>query len=159
MDDPLPGHEQYYGWLAIPYLRPEACASIRFRCIQDHDHSGHGKYMTVSGDQPWIYNTNALGGDEVGICEGEIDAIAATACGFPSVGIPGVEAWQDSWARLFDGYRRVLVFADGDAPGKKFARKLASQIDTAKVIQLGDEMDVNDYVLEYGAQGFRERTV
>lgn len=157
VDDPLEGHEPYRGWLAIPYLRPGACASIRFRCLQDHEHEGHGKYMTPAGDQPWLYNTEALRGDRVGICEGELDAVTLTACGLPTVGVPGVEAWQESWTRLFEGFAEVLIVSDGDVPGRKFSRRIAQGIETARIVELGEGQDANQYMNDYGVKALRQR--
>lgn len=162
MENPVAGHEQHRGKLAIPYLRTNSqgtfCCSIRFRCIEDHVHEGHGKYATVAGDQPWLYNTAALGAQSViGIAEGEIDAIFATACGVPAVGVPGVESWGESWGRLFEGYDRVFVFVDGDEPGRRFARKLGHEINNVRAIEFGEGHDVSSFVLANGAQAFKER--
>src|SRR5690606_13663290 len=61
VDDPLPGHESYKGMLAIPYIRPTfdgelLVATIRFRCLLDHEHEFHGKYNTMPGDRRRMYN-------------------------------------------------------------------------------------------------------
>ena len=136
VQDPLPGHEQYRGMLAIPYLRPGDCASIRFRCFQDHEHVGHGKYNTAAGDTPWLYNTGALGGDEIGIAEGELDAITASRV-IPTVGVPGVSAWKPYWDQLFEGYRRIVVFTDGDEPGRHFANELGAKLNNVERREFG----------------------
>ena len=151
--DPLPGHEQYRGCLAIPYLRWSAdkewaVVSMRFRNI-----TGNGpKYMTVAGDRPRLYNTLALLKDTANVCitEGEIDTITATACGLASVGVPGAQAWQPWFREPFLGYRHVYVLADGDEAGMAFATKVVSALPNGKLIPMPQGHDVNSIVMEKG---------
>jgi hypothetical protein len=183
VDDPLPGHEMYRGMLAIPYMRRAAdgswtVVSMRFRCIEpDCEHRGHGKYNTVPGDRPRLYNTVALveQDDEIAITEGELDAVTATACGVPAVAVPGVEAWRDYFRPAFEGYETVYVLADNDIPkvydgcprckgecrghnpGMEFARRMAKELPNAKVIPMPSGEDVNSTVLLHGKTAFLER--
>lgn len=164
MEDPAPGHEQYVGKLAIPYLRPSSkndcdVVSIRFRCVEDHDHRGHGKYLTTAGDRPRLYNTLALlqPSSAVAICEGELDAITAQICGIPSVGVPGATSWLDHFAEPFMGYKQVFVLADGDEAGSKFATTIKEKLYNARVIQMPDGEDVNSLVVKQGKSALLER--
>lgn len=162
--DPPLEHSQFDGFLAIPYLRrtPSGTClipSLRFRCVQDHQHVGHGKYMTMPGDKPRLYNTNALTrpGRVVAITEGELDALAVEEAGVPAVGVPGAEAWQDHWAIPFTGYREVVLLADGDDAGNRWARKLSKSIPNSRILPSPPGEDVNDMLLELGPEGLRER--
>ena len=150
--------------LSIPYIRQTASGkytfvSIRFRCIVDHDHKGHGKYMTLPGDRPRMFNTSALLGaeSEVGISEGELDAITASLCGIPTVGIPGATSWQPHFVQPFEGYETVFIFADGDEPGMKFATTVAKTLPNSKIIPCPDGMDVNSLVLRDGKRALTDR--
>lgn len=162
--EPSAGHEAYRGFLAIPYLRWShehgwIVVSIRFRCIQDHDHRGHGKYMSTPGDQPWLFNTLALMRDteDAAITEGEIDAITAQACGVAAVGVPGAQMWQPYMRELFLGYRRVFVFADGDDAGTTFANTVARTLPNSRVIPMPPDEDVNSLVISRGKQDLLDR--
>lgn len=162
--DALPGHEMFRGFLSIPYLRCSldndwSVVSIRFRCLQNHDHTGHGKYMTVAGDRPRLFNTLSLlkPSASIAIAEGEIDAVTATLCGIPTVGVPGVQAWRPHFQEPFLGYREVFVFADGDEPGMNFANGVAKSLPNAKVIPFPPGSDVNDLVLTKGKQALLDR--
>lgn len=164
--DPLPGHEMFKGFLAVPYLRRSeehdwATVSIRFRCIEEHDHKGHGKYMTASGDRPRLYNTLALLRDsaKIAITEGEFDAITAQVCGLPAVGVPGAQAWQPHFREPFLGYRDVYILADGDEAGMGFANTVASTLPNAKIIPMPPGEDVNSLVVLKGKEALMERLV
>ena len=160
VDDPPPGHEMYRGCLSIPYLRWSqefgwAVVSIRFRRLDD----GKPKYMTVAGDKPRLYNTNALlrQSSKIAITEGEIDAITAEACGIPCVGVPGATSWQKYFSEPFLGYRDVFILADGDEPGMQFANKVAGTMPNAKVIPSPPGEDVNSLYVSGGESALLER--
>ncbi|MGW1739996.1 toprim domain-containing protein [Nocardia sp. NPDC001965] len=166
VEDPLPGHELFRGWLAIPYLRPpptggtpRSAVSIRFRCIQDHEHRGHGKYLFENGDTPRMYNTPSLlvPSAFVGITEGELDAVTAELCGIPTVGIPGTKNWKPAYREAFLGYREVFVFADGDEPGLGFATEVVGSLSNAKLIPMPSGLDVNSFVQQEGREALREK--
>jgi DNA primase len=169
VDNPLPGHEMYKGWLAIPYLRlgPSktgplrgwSIATMKFRCIQDHDceqtHPRIGKYMSHPGSNSHLFNTLDIqnSDDEIAICEGELDAITAHLCGIPAVAVPGVKNWKDQYYRLFKGFKTVWIFADGDTWGEGLAKKLSDGMgDKLRIIKMPDGEDVNSMVLKHGKQ-------
>lgn len=162
--DPLPGHEMYRGMLAIPYIRQSAngdwiVVSMRFRCLEDHEHHGHGKYNTEAGDTPRLYNTRALvlEQDRISICEGESDVWTMFNSDLPAVGVPGVQAWRPHFREAFLGYERVFILADGDDPGRQFAKTLATTLPNAKIIPMDNGMDVNTTVQTQGREALTER--
>lgn len=166
VEDPLPEHQAYRGFLAIPYLRKSPTGgwftvTMRFRCIREGcEHRTHGgKYLSQPGGGVWLYNTVAVqdNHDEIAICEGEIDAITATLAGIPAVGVPGTQAWKPHFRRAFVGYEKVFVLADGDDPGMEFAAKVADQLPNVKVVPMPKGEDVNSYVLQHGKRGLMER--
>lgn len=168
VDDPLPGHEWYKGWLAIPYLRYApgrdheemrgwSVAGMKFRCLENHVGScaenNHDKYRGHTGAGTHIFNTLDLQStdDEITICEGELDAITAHLCGIPAIGVPGVQNWKDHYFRLLKGYKRIWMFADGDSYGDGLAKKIADRMgDKLSVIKMPDGEDVNSMVGKYG---------
>ncbi|WKW87272.1 DNA primase [Mycobacterium phage Chargerpower] len=160
VDDPLPGHELYRGCLAIPYLRWSSwrgwsAASIRFRRLDD----GKPKYMTLPGDKPRLFNTNALTNysRDMAITEGEIDAVTAEMVGIPTVGVPGAQMWKPHFRELFLGYRNVNILADGDEPGLEFAKAVAKTLPNARIIPMPDGEDVNSLVMKQGKDALLER--
>lgn len=157
--DPAPGHERMLGWLSIPYLGAdrgggETVLSIRFRCVQDHDHKVHGgKYMTLPGDQSRLFNVKVLSRTSspvLHIAEGELDAIVLNQCGFPAVGVPGANNWKAHYARLLSGFETVYLWGDPDDAGKRLNSDLRKALGrSARVVHLVDG-DVNDVFLQGG---------
>lgn len=156
--NPLVGHEQYRGRLALPYMTPAGPVSIRFRAVGDVDKQD--RYRTVAGDQPRLYNVAAFHepGDFIAICEGEMDTMTATQAGIPAVGLPGVEAFKPYMARAFDGYRTIYALADnddGEGQGKEFAEFLADELTNVRVVLMPHGHDVNSLVVAQGEAALR----
>lgn len=157
VQEPMIGHEQYAGRLAIPYLTPSGVVDIRFRAMHD---DGSPKYLSRAGADSTLFNVLAFQQDTdvIGICEGEMDTIIANAeCGIPAVGVPGANGWKTWYARAFADYRRVIVLCDGDQPGRDLGKKIAQQIDVATVVSMPDGMDVNEVFMSEGMEGIRKR--
>lgn len=155
--EPMIGHEQYAGRLAIPYLTPNGPVDLRFRAIREDDSP---KYLSRPGADSQLYNVLAFQADTdvIAVCEGEMDTIiTAGECGIPAVGVPGANGWKSWYARAFADYRKVIVLCDGDQPGRDLGKKIAQQIDVAMVVSMPDGMDVNEVFLSEGPDGIRKR--
>ncbi|WP_394622277.1 toprim domain-containing protein [Lentzea sp. JNUCC 0626] len=155
-NDPFPGHEKFRGWLAIPYLdRDNAPLTIRFRCLQEHDHRalGHGKYMTLKDDPPRVFNIRAIhtAVDEIHIAEGEIDAMTLTLAGLLAIAIPGANGWRAHHRRMLAGFSRTWSWGDPDAAGAEFNAKVMRSLRSAKGVRLR-EGDANETYLAGGAE-------
>jgi DNA primase len=151
--NPHPGHEQYEGWLSIPYLSALGIYQcVKFRRIDD----GKPKYGQPVGQKLHVFNVVDVLADSgyIAICEGELDAV-------PAVGIPGVAAWKPHYTKLFGGFDTVFVIGDNDTkedgtnPGAEFSRRVASEIVNSQIIQLPAGMDINEYYLANGVAGIR----
>lgn len=173
----IPGHERYQNHLAIPYLRPaggeDGVATVRFRCVADHcikdadgtyfflkgekeRHDGHGKYQTIPGDTPRLFNTAALirPSTYLVVVEGELDAMTWELAGVPAVGAPGTGTWRDYWSPGLYGYERLYLIAE-DQAGLTFMDGFAAELPNGLVISM--ERDSNDAYLSYGIDVLRER--
>lgn len=127
---------------------------MRFRAVGSADSS---KYLSRPGDSGRPFNVLALRSstETIYITEGEFDCIVASSVGLPAVGFPGADTWTSVFARLFR-FRRVVVLADGDGAGMKFASKIAHHIEGAKIVSMPSEEDVNSVLLSRGPEGLRE---
>jgi hypothetical protein len=162
--NPLLGHEQMVGRLAIPYMTEAGPVDIRFRCLEQHSckDAGHGKYLTLPGHPPRMFNASALSIDTttVAVCEGELDTlIVHHHLGIPAVGVPGAQVWsgQKHYPRMFRPFTRVLVFADGDDAGRDLGKQIARDVPQAVVLRMPDGADVTDTFLAEGVDGLAER--
>jgi DNA primase len=165
VSDPAPGHERFAGMLSIPYvLHDGGVVGFKFRRI---DGSEGPKYDSPAGQKARLYNARSLadGGPVAVVCEGELDAVAAQgAFSVPSVGVPGVSAWEGNphWARCFADFDRVLVVADHDAkedgsdPGLKHAHRVVKDIPGAELVTPPPGHDLTSWLLQDGAEAVRE---
>lgn len=150
-EDCLPEHRRFIGWLAIPYLgldsRP---VQIRFRCLRNHEHVGHGKYMTMDGDPARVYNVQSIvtADFDIHVTEGELDAIVLNQLGYPAVAVPGASGFQSHHRRMLAGFGRVFVWGDPDEAGAQFAMKVTRMMGQALSVRL-EHGDINEtYVTE-----------
>ena len=121
------------------------------------DHSckdeGHPKYTQPHGQEQRIFNALAYfgGHDTIGVCEGEFDAITATEhLEIPTLAVPGASQWDKYgfyWSLLLRDFGTVIVFSDGDIPGKELAHKIADDAGPGSRIVVCDEgEDINSMV-------------
>ena len=155
---PSAGHENYKGWLSIPYMTVMGhCVGFKFRRLDE----GKPKYGAPLGQKGHLYNVSdiILSSEYIAICEGELDTIVASAIlKIPAVGVPGVAAWKSHFTRMFTGYGRIFVIGDNDLkddgtnPGAEFSRMVAQEVGNATIVSLPAGMDLNDLYLAKGIE-------
>jgi len=154
--DALPGHEQYTGRLAIPYITPSGVVDIRFRAIGNAD----PKYMGMPGAKTSMFNAQVVltASDYICVTEGEIDCITvSTKTSHPAVGIPGANNWKPFYTRILDDFDTVIVLADGDTAGMDFGKKVSRELGNVNIVQMPEGHDVNSIVMLQGAEFINER--
>lgn len=156
VEEAEPGHSQFVGRLAIPYITRGGIVDMKFRCVEHEDCKEYDciKYLALPGlNGSRLYNVNAFFSDSdyIGLCEGEPDTwILHYEVGVPAVGCPGVQRWEPHFSRCFAGYSKVFVFADGDQAGREFGKRVASELPQALVIEMDRGADVNSTFLDKG---------
>lgn len=156
--DCLPEHRRFIGWLTIPYIVAGGdVVQVRFRCLQDHDHIGHGKYMTIEGDPARVFNTRVIprADFEIHVTEGEFDSIILNQLGYPAVAIPGASGFQSHHRRMLAGFERVYVWGDPDEAGAAFAARVTRAMNQAVSVRL-DDGDINETFLLHGEDAIHE---
>jgi len=156
--DPINGHEEYEGWLSIPYLTAlGACVSVKFRRLDD----GKPKYGQPTGQKLHLYNVVdvAVDSSRIVITEGELDTVIISGIlGIPAVGVPGVAAWKPYYTKLLTGFDTVYVVGDNDLkedgtnPGAEFSKRVASEVINSQIVNLPLGMDINEFYLQHGLQ-------
>jgi DNA primase len=152
---PIVGHEQYEGRLSIPYITPAGVVDIRFRTINHEE----PKYLGLPGAETRLYNVGAYfeATDHIAICEGEIDTITLSSINIPAIGIPGVKGIKRHYYKIFSDFPTVYVFADGDQPGRDFAKDLAKKLSGVVIITMPDGEDVNSMFIKHGEEWFTDK--
>lgn len=162
--EPAPGHEHADSCLAIPYRTPSGVVGIKFRRTD----GGTPKYIWPTGQKVGMFNVVDLhtGSNIIAICEGELDTLIMSALvGVPAIGVAGVSQWKPHFPKMFEGFDRVVIFADNDVkedgrnPGMELAKRIKEDLDDAVVIQLPDNKDVNQVYLEEGKDWLLERAM
>lgn len=160
----LPGHARYLGYLAIPYLDKQGePVSLRFRCLEDHDHRayGHGKYMSITDEPARVFNVRAIHeavlypDGVIHVTEGEFDAITLNQIGLPAVAIPGASGFQPHHRRMLAGFNRVWVWGDPDDAGADFTNRVCRMMRAAKGVRLVGG-DVSEMYVQGGAEALLE---
>lgn len=161
VDHPLLGHEQFRGRLCIPYLTPGGVVTFTFRCLAGHDckTADCRKYLAPEGEDRTLFNVLAFKSEaeDIYICEGEIDAITLSMCGFAAIAVPGVSQWKAHFTRCFADYQdggRIFCVADGDDAGYKLGRFLAAEI-KARPVRPPQGQDCNSLYVQGGEDGIR----
>lgn len=150
--DPISGHEQYAGRLAIPYLGVDGRPTgIRFRALNGED----PKYLSVGGALSRLFNLRAVvdAGDAIHVTEGELDTVVLEQAGYRAIGVPGANSWKRHHPRLLAGFSKVFIWGDGDKAGQQFSRTVFASVDTGVIVGLPPGMDVNDLYLAEGEAG------
>jgi DNA primase len=154
--DPLPGHEQFIGRLAIPYVTPSGVVDIRFRAMKGEE----PKYMGMSGAKTTMYNTQACFVAQTYICvtEGEFDCLMMSVkTNHPTIGIPGANNWKPHYSRILDDFDMVVILTDGDNAGTEFGKKIQRELPNANVIPMPEGEDVNSVIIKLGKEWIDER--
>ncbi len=101
--------------------------------------------------------------EQIVIAEGEFDRLALESRGFSAVtSTAGALTFRREWADVLRNIREVYICFDRDAAGVAGARRVASFLPDAKIVQLPDEVghsgDVTDFFvrLDRTVDDFRE---
>jgi hypothetical protein len=127
------------GMITLPYHVAGQVVSLRGRTWPhvdvDWDTWEHGrydappnKYKTLAGTGTRLFNTDAVWENrEITIAEGEMDALVLEQAGFPAMGAPGAQSWQDEWDGYLTNVKRVWLVYDRDPAGERGAAKLVER--------------------------------
>lgn len=166
--NPLPSHEVMRGRLCIPYLTPSGVVAFSFRCLENHvckdtvlgEVNGKEyrckKYRAPEGMDRTLYNVGDFkkDTDTIYVCEGELDTLTLSVCGYAAIGTPGVSQWKPQFTRCFADAGDIVCVADGDDAGYKMGRFLAAEI-KARVIRPPAGQDINSLYVKGGEDGIR----
>jgi hypothetical protein len=164
-------HWKYRGRLIIPSFSARGTVvDLALRCIEDHvcdetvlwvddDGKDHTcpKYLFMPDLEKRLYHVESVTTTQpvIHITEGQLDAATLVACGLPAVGVPGAKAWKAHCHRLFQGFDRVIFWADQDDKGSSMNlfKKIRQGVAAAEVMMVAPGQDVNSFYVEHGREG------
>ena len=132
------------------------------RYAPSHDHAP--KVLAARGTRlGLIPHPCAESSTWVVLVEGVPDMISARSRGLPAVAVPGDDAWEPGWARLFAG-RHVSVVLDCDRAGRQAAARIAADLKAVgvrgSIVDLArgraDGYDLTDWLAERHDLGAHE---
>ncbi len=128
---------------------------------------GTPKTLAAKGSARDLWpDPTTMAGPLLFVVEGEPDAVTAAALDLPAVAVPGVGKWDNGWgARIAAGRDRVVVIADGDAPGRVAAHRTAAAIaehcPDVRVVDLeprrSDGFDLSDFAADAATDAERRQ--
>lgn len=146
----IPGFERFVGMVSIPnYCASGHVVGIKFRSL---DPEAKQRYDQPHGQQSRLFNLRALNtaADWIVLTEGEFDAMVVEQL-LGDVGAsaaPGTNTWKRHHAKIFEGYRRVVVLRDNDSAGSTLVGEiLRTDLDVVVVAPPHGAKDANEALL------------
>jgi hypothetical protein len=127
--DPIPAHERYKGWLAIPYITQGQPVRVRFRRPDWLTTEGQ-KYGQPSGETVLTYGVDDIHapGDVLHVTEGEFDRLILKQCGLSAIAFPGANTFKRHHGRMLAGFNRIYVWGDPDQAGADFITTIVNRL-------------------------------
>jgi len=143
--------DYFYHRIIFPNLKRGRVVHLSGRSLDGQE----PKYLHLPGEIRYLYNEDALYHKEIYIAEGIPDCLSAVQFGFPAVAILGASSFKPEYLNEFSHCETIYLCLDGDEAGKEGALRIGGLIgERAKIIQLPEGVDLNDYLKEHPKEDF-----
>ena len=143
--------DYFYNRVIFPILNRGRVVFLTGRRLD----GGEPKYLHLPGQIRYLYNEDALSNRVVHIVEGIPDCLTAVQAGYPAVAIFGSSNFKSEYMPRFLRCETIYICMDGDETGRIGAIKTAEFFgERAKIIELPDRYDLNDYFNGYSKTDF-----
>jgi twinkle protein len=154
-----------YPCVGFPYRERGQTYAVKWRAFPEKGFSQDGSAATL-----FLADMMSVGQD-LTICEGEMDALSFHAAGIPAVSIPagGIEEgeredtsrlrWMATHDVLLAGAKRIYLALDADQVGGSTAKELARRLGKGRCWQVQYPegcKDANDVLKQHGPEAIRE---
>jgi len=143
--------DYFYHRIIFPNLKRGRVVHLSGRSLDGQE----PKYLHLPGQIRYLYNEDALSNKEVYIAEGIPDCLSAVQAGYPTVAVLGTSHFKPEYLSKFTRSETIYLCLDGDEAGKEGALKIGGLIgERARIIQLPEGVDLNDYLREHPMENF-----
>lgn len=149
----MSGLDIYQGRLKIPVYDENGNYKFSKFRKAPWEENDEPKYKYEFGSSVSLYGIDHIGDDMV-ICEGELDALALLSCGFNAcTSTGGAMTFRQEWVELFNG-RRVTIMFDNDDAGIRGAVKTAFMFRkfTYRWVPPRYGKDISDVLINYDTE-------
>jgi DNA primase catalytic core len=143
--------DYFYHRVIFPNLKRGRVVHISGRSLDGQE----PKYLHLPGEIRYLYNEDALSSKAVYIAEGIPDCLSAAQAGYPAVAILGSSHFKPEYLPRFSRCKTVYLCLDGDRAGKEGTLRIGGIIgERAKIVQLPQGLDLNDYLKDHPKEDF-----
>jgi len=146
------GCEYFQGFITFPHLYH---GRVVYMSGRGYPEKKHKKLEKEKVALTYLYNQEALREEMVLMGEGEIDTLTLLQNGFNACGVLGAGSFQEEWIDKFRNCETVYLCLDADEAGREGSLRIAELFgEKAKIVNLPDGLDVNDYFKDYSKEDF-----
>lgn len=160
----FPQTKQEEDCIAFPYEWDGELRNVKYRTAEKH-------FRQEKDPEPVFFNADTIGaGEDLIICEGEVDVMSFVEAGFHHVvslpnGAPSgpeesdkrYEPFGTHW-ELIEKVRRILIASDMDEPGERLAQEIAKRVGRDRCYRVKmptGTKDGNECLVKHGADELR----
>ena len=160
----FPQTKQEEDCIAFPYEWDGELRNVKYRTADKH-------FRQEKDPEPVFFNADTIGaGEDLIICEGEVDVMSFVEAGFHHVvslpnGAPSgpeesdkrYEPFGTHW-ELIEKVRRILIASDMDEPGERLAQEIAKRVGRDRCYRVKmptGTKDGNECLVKHGADELR----
>jgi twinkle protein len=119
------------GAAAFPYYRDGVVTNVKYMALKRDPITGRKKMWSEEGAEPTLFNRDNILGNELTICEGEIDCMTLVQYGIDAVSVPmgaGNFDWVDREWDFINLFKKINICFDNDEIGLKSVNELIQKI-------------------------------
>jgi DNA primase catalytic core len=143
--------DYFNGRVIFPNFKHGQVMHLSARSLDDQE----PRYLHLPGEMHYLFNEDALSANEVYVAEGILDCLSLIQAGYPAVAIYGTGGFKREYLSKFSRCRTIYLCLDADDAGREAAIRVGGIIgEQARVVQLPDGFDLNDYFLAHSKEEF-----
>ena len=119
------------GAVAFPYYRDGIITNVKYLALERDPKTGKKEMWSEVGAEPTLFNRDNIFGNELTICEGEIDCMTLVQYGIEAVSVPmgaGNFEWVDREWDFINLFKKINICLDQDEAGLNAVIELVQKL-------------------------------